>query len=220
MAAACTSSWPAARRARAASARVEPVVTMSSTMTMRPVGVPVHDRAPCRLARRCSAVSSDWSRGWRVSCSALSSRTGQPSAARTWVAKLATRAQESSPRRRRAAADAGIGTTTSSRAGSMVIRRRSSPSSDAAIALASARARCVATSRRPRSFQAVIIARVGPAYSATTCRDTHGDGTGLGVWRRGRPISPDSQARQTAAPARSQPAQAGGAPNEIASAAT
>lgn len=234
MTAARTSIAPAARKARAPSARVLPVVTTSSTMRHRPPRTSAAVRRPtsmedARLADLPSAPRPAWSatiRRWWSTSSGPRRRgpcVGTP--ARRWSACRVTRSSGRSPLRRTARGEDGTVTmrTGPPREPDPPGAPGARPRRASAIAAARSTARPRSRSLRPPSFQDRIPARSGPVYWPQAKQSGKAGGTGSGATRRRSGASRDlaraaEQRRHHASPGRLQAAHSRGSTRSRSSA--
>lgn len=195
MTAARTSIAPAARKARAPSAKVLPVVTTSSTMRHRLPRTSASVRRgtsmeDSRFADLPSAPRPAWSatiRRWRRASSGPRRRGPCPGTpARRSSARRATRSSGRSPLRRTARPEDGTVTMRTGPPGGPdpAGEPRAHPRRAAAIATASSTARPRSRSLLPPSFQDRMPARSGPVYWPQAKHSGKAGGTGSGATRR------------------------------------
>lgn len=218
-AAARTSADVTARTALAASARVAPVVTTSSTMTTTSALASRSPRRPSRawnapatLVCRASWSSAAWSATRRRTRNAPTTGGLTPRASMT--ARAAARASVSkgtSPRRARAAGRLGTGTTTT---------RGPQPRTAPTRAVARSGAKASTRSRRSRSLYACRARRVGPSYDVAAHVGGSPAGGGRGTTTKGALTTALAHARHQRSPGAPHPPHTRGSTRSRTSART
>lgn len=207
------------RRARAASARLAPVVTRSSTSTTRPPASSrsppaVTSSAPAMFASRRRASSSAWSATglrWR---STAATRAGVPVRRSSPAAASAIRRTGSCPRARTAHRAEGTGTSTTV----PEVPVPADASRPARTAPAKAVPSAPVSVSAPRSLCARSSARTASAYGADAYTAGSPAGSGRGRTRRGAlPASAVRQRAQSVVRGAPQPAQSAGSTRSVRS---
>ena len=234
MAAARTSIAPAARSARAPSARVLPVVTTSSTMRhgrLRTSAAvrPTTSMDACRLANLPTAPRPAWSattRRWLRTSSGPSRRGPRPGTpTRHSSAWCVTCSSGRSPLRRTARADDGTVTMRTGPPAQLHPPGEPGAGQRRASAIAEARSTARPRSRSllPPSFQERMPARSGPVYWPQAKQSGKPGGIGSGATRRPPGARRDlaraaEQRRHHGSPGRLHPAHSRGSTRSISSA--